>query len=172
MSSSVEYQGHPGFENLVRALRNKIFSLPRRLLTHTTLSEKNWYAFVGSAAVETGGVRPRSHRTRSTSQQTCANNGTHCGQWECSHSNASNIKGFACKLQIAVKSACASCVNGARGPIYTGWQKRSESPCCNNNPVLTVRAKQCAMQRHVSQLTTGSILLHLLLGTMCRVQCE
>ena len=37
-----QYNGHPGFENLTRAFRNKLFSLPRKLLTHTTLSEKNW----------------------------------------------------------------------------------------------------------------------------------
>ncbi len=30
-------------------------------------------------------VRPSSHRTRNTSQQACANKGTPCCQWQCSH---------------------------------------------------------------------------------------
>ncbi len=40
-----------------------------------------------------------------------AKNGTHCGRWECSHSIAGNIKGFACK------PAYASCVNWALSPL-------------------------------------------------------
>ncbi len=31
-------------------------------------------------------LTPSSHRTQSTSQEAYANNGTHCDQWECSHS--------------------------------------------------------------------------------------
>ncbi len=47
-------------------------------------------------------LRPSSHRTRNTSQRIHANYGTHCGQWECSHS----------LMQICIKCAFASCVNG------------------------------------------------------------
>ncbi len=42
--------------------------------------------------------RPSSHRTRSTSQQAGANNGTHCGQWECSHSFQATSKGLHANL--------------------------------------------------------------------------
>ncbi|XP_067666070.1 nonsense-mediated mRNA decay factor SMG9-like [Haliotis asinina] len=40
-----EYRGFPTFILLVRSLRNQIYSLPRHLLTHTTLSEKNWFHY-------------------------------------------------------------------------------------------------------------------------------
>ncbi len=53
-----------------------------------------------------------SHRAQSTSQQAYSNNGTHCGQWERTHSLQANIKGFACKF--VCKSANATCVNGAQ----------------------------------------------------------
>lgn len=39
------YQGHPSFENLLRLLRNNLLAVPRSLLTHTTLSEKNWFHY-------------------------------------------------------------------------------------------------------------------------------
>ena len=51
----------------------------------------------------TRSLRPRSHRTQSTSQQAYANrsNGTCSGQWQCSHSSQ------------ATQICCASCVNWA-----------------------------------------------------------
>ncbi len=39
-------------------------------------------------------VRPSSHRTRSTSQHAHATYGTHCGQWEHSHSLQATSKGL------------------------------------------------------------------------------
>ncbi len=43
-------------------------------------------------------IRAPSHRTRRCSQMLLTKIGTHCCQSECSHSIASNIKGFACKF--------------------------------------------------------------------------
>ncbi|XP_074658500.1 nonsense-mediated mRNA decay factor SMG9-like [Tubulanus polymorphus] len=40
-----EYRGHPGFDFLIGRLRNQLYSVPRSLLTHTTLSEKNWFHY-------------------------------------------------------------------------------------------------------------------------------
>ncbi|CAH1796773.1 unnamed protein product, partial [Owenia fusiformis] len=40
-----EYRGYPSFEFLVKSLRKQIYALPRHLLTHTTLSEKNWFHY-------------------------------------------------------------------------------------------------------------------------------
>ncbi len=36
------YIGHPSFDRTLRTLRNQLLAMPRRLLAHTTLSEKNW----------------------------------------------------------------------------------------------------------------------------------
>ena len=41
-----EYQGHPDYDSLVLALRKQLFALPRQLITHTVLSEKNWYVLI------------------------------------------------------------------------------------------------------------------------------
>ena len=51
-------------------------------------------------------LRPSSHRTRITSQHVQANYGTHCGQWECSHS-----------LQATSKDLHA---NVLTRPVWTG----------------------------------------------------
>lgn len=40
-----EYRGYPSFSTLINSLRSQIFSLPRETLTHTSLSEKNWFHF-------------------------------------------------------------------------------------------------------------------------------
>lgn len=40
-----EYRGYPSFTTLINSLRSQIFSLPRETLTHTSLSEKNWFHF-------------------------------------------------------------------------------------------------------------------------------
>lgn len=40
-----EYTGHPSFEILQKTLTNQLLSIPRCLLTHTTLSEKNWFHY-------------------------------------------------------------------------------------------------------------------------------
>lgn len=40
-----EYSGHPGFENLSKSLIRQVLSMPRSLLTHTALSEKNWFHY-------------------------------------------------------------------------------------------------------------------------------
>jgi hypothetical protein len=37
--------GHPGFDFIIDSLSMKLLSMPHQLLTHTTLSEKNWYVF-------------------------------------------------------------------------------------------------------------------------------
>ena len=43
-------------------------------------------------------VRPRSHRTRSPSQQAHANYGTHCSKWEYSHRLQATSKGLHANL--------------------------------------------------------------------------
>ncbi|XP_064624984.1 nonsense-mediated mRNA decay factor SMG9-like [Lineus longissimus] len=40
-----EYRGHPGFDFLMRSFKNQLFSMPRSMLTHTTLTEKNWFHY-------------------------------------------------------------------------------------------------------------------------------
>ncbi len=45
-------------------------------------------------------LRPRSHMTRNTCRRHHANSGTHCCEWECSHS-----------LQVTSNLCTASCVN-------------------------------------------------------------
>lgn len=40
-----EYKGHPGFRCLADSLRHQVLSMPRSLLTHTALSEKNWFHY-------------------------------------------------------------------------------------------------------------------------------
>ncbi len=47
----------------------------------------------------------------------------HTGQWECSHSNSSNIKGY------ARKCTSASCVNWALGPVWERSQKMKRHGC-------------------------------------------
>ncbi|KAK2151923.1 hypothetical protein LSH36_345g00009 [Paralvinella palmiformis] len=39
------YRGHPGFASLMNSLRKQLLAIPRHLLTHTTLSEKNWFHY-------------------------------------------------------------------------------------------------------------------------------
>ncbi|KAI0227401.1 Protein SMG9 [Lamellibrachia satsuma] len=39
------YRGHPSFENMLRSLRNQLLSIPPRQLTHTVLSERNWFHY-------------------------------------------------------------------------------------------------------------------------------
>ncbi|XP_060064570.1 nonsense-mediated mRNA decay factor SMG9-like [Ylistrum balloti] len=40
-----EYRGYPSFTTLINGLRQQIYALPREQLTHTTLSEKNWFHY-------------------------------------------------------------------------------------------------------------------------------
>ncbi|XP_029636226.1 protein SMG9 isoform X1 [Octopus sinensis] len=40
-----EYRGYPSFNRLLQSLRNQVFACQRRLLTHTILSEKNWFHY-------------------------------------------------------------------------------------------------------------------------------
>ncbi|XP_056001838.1 nonsense-mediated mRNA decay factor SMG9-like isoform X2 [Ostrea edulis] len=40
-----EYRGYPSVTTLVNGLRKQIYSMPRDALTHTTLSEKNWFHY-------------------------------------------------------------------------------------------------------------------------------
>ncbi|XP_023216105.1 protein SMG9-like [Centruroides sculpturatus] len=40
-----EYSGHPGFESLANSFIRQVLSMPRSLLTHTALSEKNWFHY-------------------------------------------------------------------------------------------------------------------------------
>nr|CAD7202185.1 unnamed protein product [Timema douglasi] len=39
------FRGHPGFEELLSKLRNHIHGVARQPITHTVLSEKNWYVW-------------------------------------------------------------------------------------------------------------------------------
>ncbi|XP_076350396.1 nonsense-mediated mRNA decay factor SMG9 isoform X1 [Tachypleus tridentatus] len=39
------YRGHPGFNSLGKSLTQQIMSVPRSSLTHTALSEKNWFHY-------------------------------------------------------------------------------------------------------------------------------
>lgn len=39
------YHGYPSFEVVLQALRNEIFSVHRHLLTHHSLTERNWFHF-------------------------------------------------------------------------------------------------------------------------------
>nr|CAD7393982.1 unnamed protein product [Timema cristinae] len=41
------FRGHPGFEELLSKLRNHIHGVARQPITHTVLSEKNWYVWGG-----------------------------------------------------------------------------------------------------------------------------
>ncbi|XP_061163494.1 nonsense-mediated mRNA decay factor SMG9-like [Saccostrea echinata] len=40
-----EYRGYPSVTTLVNGLRKQVYSMPRDNLTHTTLSEKNWFHY-------------------------------------------------------------------------------------------------------------------------------
>ncbi|CAE1301328.1 SMG9 [Acanthosepion pharaonis] len=40
-----EYRGYPSFSRLLQSLRNQVFASQRCLLTHTILSEKNWFHY-------------------------------------------------------------------------------------------------------------------------------
>ncbi|KAG8187784.1 hypothetical protein JTE90_025822 [Oedothorax gibbosus] len=40
-----EYKGHPGYQYLAETLSQQVLSMPRSLLTHTALSEKNWFHY-------------------------------------------------------------------------------------------------------------------------------
>lgn len=40
-----EYKGHPDFSYLQESLSQQVMSMPRALLTHTALSEKNWFHY-------------------------------------------------------------------------------------------------------------------------------
>ncbi|XP_041373316.1 protein SMG9-like isoform X2 [Gigantopelta aegis] len=40
-----EYRGCPSFSCLLKSLRNQILAMPRCLVTHTQLSEKNWFHY-------------------------------------------------------------------------------------------------------------------------------
>ncbi|KAK2182826.1 hypothetical protein NP493_334g00018 [Ridgeia piscesae] len=40
-----DYRGHPSFEKMLRSLRNQLLSIPPRQLTHTVLSERNWFHY-------------------------------------------------------------------------------------------------------------------------------
>lgn len=44
-TKSPTYQGNPSFEMVLQTLRNQIFSVHRHLLTHHTLTERNWFHF-------------------------------------------------------------------------------------------------------------------------------
>lgn len=37
------YRGHPSFQSLVTKLRSQVMSMARPQLSHTILTEKNWY---------------------------------------------------------------------------------------------------------------------------------
>ncbi|XP_071481507.1 nonsense-mediated mRNA decay factor SMG9-like [Diadema antillarum] len=41
------YRGHPKTELLVAAFRNQIYAASRPLITHTSLTEKNWFQYAG-----------------------------------------------------------------------------------------------------------------------------
>ncbi|XP_038065137.1 protein SMG9-like [Patiria miniata] len=43
----VSYQGHPSVDLLVKSFRNQIYSAARSSLTHTSLTEKNWFHYAG-----------------------------------------------------------------------------------------------------------------------------
>lgn len=40
-----EYKGHPGYRYLAESLSQQVLSMPRSLLTHSALSEKNWFHY-------------------------------------------------------------------------------------------------------------------------------
>lgn len=40
-----EYRGYPSVTTLVNGLRKQVYSMPKDTLTHTTLSEKNWFHY-------------------------------------------------------------------------------------------------------------------------------
>lgn len=40
-----EYRGYPSFQTLINSLRGQILAMPRDLITHTTISEKNWFHY-------------------------------------------------------------------------------------------------------------------------------
>ena len=65
---------------------------------------------------------PSSHRTRSTSQHSHANYGTHCGQWECSHSLQAASKGLhANVLTRPVWRVCWTCGSCAQFHPVATW---------------------------------------------------
>ncbi|MEE6481830.1 hypothetical protein FKM82_013014 [Ascaphus truei] len=39
------YKGHPSFQALISKLRSQIMSMPRPQLSHTILTEKNWFHY-------------------------------------------------------------------------------------------------------------------------------
>ncbi|GFX86871.1 protein SMG9 [Trichonephila clavipes] len=40
-----EYKIHPGYKYLTELLSRQVLSMPRSLLTHTALTEKNWFHY-------------------------------------------------------------------------------------------------------------------------------
>lgn len=44
-TKSPTYQGHPSFDVVLHSLRNQVFSVHRHLLTHHSLTERNWFHF-------------------------------------------------------------------------------------------------------------------------------
>ncbi|XP_053375253.1 nonsense-mediated mRNA decay factor SMG9-like [Mercenaria mercenaria] len=40
-----EYRGYPSFQTLINSLRGQILAMPREAITHTTLTEKNWFHY-------------------------------------------------------------------------------------------------------------------------------
>ncbi|ELU10061.1 hypothetical protein CAPTEDRAFT_152427 [Capitella teleta] len=42
---SMHYRGYPTFEFIIESLTKKLLAMPRHLLTHTTLTEKNWFHY-------------------------------------------------------------------------------------------------------------------------------
>ncbi len=69
------------------------------LWLHSDLSREKWkfhLCVIAKSGAKYGKriFRPSSHRMRSTSQYALANYGTHCGQWECSHSLQATSKGL------------------------------------------------------------------------------
>ncbi|KAL4223285.1 smg-9 [Mactra antiquata] len=45
MTSLPEYRGYPSFQTLMNSLRGQILAMPRESITHTTLTEKNWFHY-------------------------------------------------------------------------------------------------------------------------------
>lgn len=45
MSQMPEYRGYPSFSTLITSLRSQLFSMPREPITHSSLTEKNWFHY-------------------------------------------------------------------------------------------------------------------------------
>ncbi len=109
------------------AIKIEAIYLKAEVLSHT-LADVDWFwsnpspdCTVGLDLIHTPAVvaNPKAPFTQDT--EVLAKNGTHCCQWECSHSIASNIKGFVCKF--ACKPAYTSCVNWAQLDKNAPWHK-------------------------------------------------